>query len=306
MAAGMPADRILCPESPGEAVFLEALRSLRPDLCVTAAYGNYLPSRFLAIPPCGTLNIHPSLLPAYRGAAPVQRALQDGLAITGVSLLYTVRAMDAGPILAQKKVPIDPEVQAPQLLEALFEQGTQLLLDNLELVWAGMAPLASQPQDEARATHAPKLAREEAALDFRLPALALHNQVRAFAGWPGSFATFALLPATEGCDGPSSSSGGSSSGGSSSSDSETLELKVLHTRVVPLSESPWASSSCDGGGADAHAVSASKAGLYVRCSDGSALQLLEVQPPGKRAMGAQDLVNGLKGRSLRWLPAHHA
>lgn len=105
-AAGLPADRILAPEKPGDPAFLAALRQLAPDLCITAAYGNYLPSSFLAVPPHGTLNIHPSLLPAYRGAAPVQRSLQDGVPISGVTVLYTVKAMDAGPILAQQKLPV--------------------------------------------------------------------------------------------------------------------------------------------------------------------------------------------------------
>lgn len=105
-AAGLPADRILAPERPGDKAFLAALAALQPDLCVTAAYGNYLPSSFLALPPSGTLNIHPSLLPRYRGAAPVQRALQDGAAVSGVSLLYTVREMDAGPVLAQQKMAV--------------------------------------------------------------------------------------------------------------------------------------------------------------------------------------------------------
>lgn len=106
LEAGLGRDQILCPERAGDKAFLEALRQLGADVCVTAAYGNYLPSAFLAIPPHGTLNIHPSLLPRYRGAAPVQRALQDGVVITGVSLLYSVKEMDAGPILAQKKVPV--------------------------------------------------------------------------------------------------------------------------------------------------------------------------------------------------------
>ncbi len=145
-AAGLPPERILAPERPGDAAFLATLRGLAPDLCVTAAYGNYLPSSFLAIPPHGTLNIHPSLLPAYRGAAPVQRSLQDGVAVSGVTVLYTVKAMDAGPILAQQKVPVDPDIQAPQLLEQLFELGTDLLVANLDGVWAGLGPLAAQPQ----------------------------------------------------------------------------------------------------------------------------------------------------------------
>jgi methionyl-tRNA formyltransferase len=119
--AGMSAAAILAPERPGDAGFLAALQQLAPDLCVTAAYGNYLPTSFLAIPPHGTLNIHPSLLPKYRGAAPVQRALQDGVAFSGVSLLYTVRAMDAGPILAQQELKVGsvvPSNARQQLLDA--------------------------------------------------------------------------------------------------------------------------------------------------------------------------------------------
>lgn len=104
--AGMPPELVLAPERPGDKAFLETLRGVAPDLCVTAAYGNYLPTAFLEVPPHGTLNIHPSMLPAYRGAAPVQRSLQDGVPVTGVTVLYTVKAMDAGPILAQQKLPV--------------------------------------------------------------------------------------------------------------------------------------------------------------------------------------------------------
>ena len=91
--------------------FLDTLRALGPDLCVTAAYGNYLPTAFLSIPRHGTLNIHPSLLPRYRGAAPVQRALEAGEEWSGVSVLFTVKEMDAGPVLAQRRVRLDPDVQ---------------------------------------------------------------------------------------------------------------------------------------------------------------------------------------------------
>jgi methionyl-tRNA formyltransferase len=110
--AGLPASAILAPERPGDKAFLATLHGLAPDLCVTAAYGNYLPTAFLAIPRHGTLNIHPSLLPLYRGAAPVQRALQDGVAVTGVTVLYTVKAMDAGPILAQQQVAVSRPASA--------------------------------------------------------------------------------------------------------------------------------------------------------------------------------------------------
>ncbi|KAL4452092.1 hypothetical protein ABPG75_007754 [Micractinium tetrahymenae] len=286
-AAGLPAERILAPERPGEAPFLAALRDLSPDLCVTAAYGNYLPSSFLAIPPHGTLNIHPSLLPAYRGAAPVQRSLQDGVAVTGVTVLYTVKAMDAGPVLAQQKVPVDPDVQAPQLLEQLFELGTDLLVNNLEVVWAGMGALAAQPQDEAAATHAAKLQREEATLDFCQPALVCHNKVRGFAGWPGTFATFRQQAAGGEANGSSGSSSGSDSG-------ELVELKIVRTRVAE--PAAWT-------GGSEQEVTATKEGLFIRCADGSVLQVLELQAPGKRVMAARDFLNGLKGRTLLWEPA---
>uniref|UniRef100_A0A2P2K7M3 methionyl-tRNA formyltransferase n=1 Tax=Rhizophora mucronata TaxID=61149 RepID=A0A2P2K7M3_RHIMU len=120
---GFPTDRILTPERAGEEMFLSSLRALRPELCITAAYGNILPTRFLHIPPMGTVNIHPSLLPFYRGAAPVQRTLQDGAKETGVSLAFTVRALDAGPIIACERLEIDDQIKAPDLLALLFSKG---------------------------------------------------------------------------------------------------------------------------------------------------------------------------------------
>ncbi|KFK24356.1 hypothetical protein AALP_AAs42590U000100, partial [Arabis alpina] len=99
---GLPSDLILSPEKAGDEAFLSTLRDLQPQLCITAAYGNILPTKFLNIPIHGTVNIHPSLLPLYRGAAPVQRALQDGVQDTGVSLAFTVRKLDAGPVVASK------------------------------------------------------------------------------------------------------------------------------------------------------------------------------------------------------------
>lgn len=116
-----------------------------------------LPAAFLSIPRCGTLNIHPSLLPRYRGAAPVQRALQDGAAETGVSVAFTVLACDAGPVLAQARATPGPDEAAPELLERLFRLGARLLLDRLADVWSGAAEGAAVPQDGAAATHAPKV-----------------------------------------------------------------------------------------------------------------------------------------------------
>ncbi|KAK9908428.1 hypothetical protein WJX75_007688 [Coccomyxa subellipsoidea] len=189
---GWPQEKILSPVKAGEEPFLEQLAAIDPDLCITAAYGNILPSKFLAIPRFGTLNIHPSLLPQYRGAAPVQRALQDGVRETGVTVAFTVRAMDAGPVLAQERVEVDDEIQAPELLADLFRRGTELLLTRLPDVWSGAAVQQAIPQDDAAATHAAKLGKADGQLDFREHARVLHNKVRAFVGWPGTQAVLLL------------------------------------------------------------------------------------------------------------------
>ncbi|CAA2938358.1 methionyl-tRNA formyltransferase-like isoform X1 [Olea europaea subsp. europaea] len=111
MDKGFPLDLILTPVKAGEEAFLSDFKALEPELCITAAYGNILPTKFLKIPSMGTVNIHPSLLPLYRGAAPVQRALQDGVTKTGVSLAYTVRQLDAGPVISYEKVEIDDQIK---------------------------------------------------------------------------------------------------------------------------------------------------------------------------------------------------
>ena len=125
--------RVLTPSRiAGDETFLETLlEELRPDLCVTMAFGQILPNAFLRVPTVGTINIHPSLLPDLRGAAPVQRALERGDESAGVSVLTTVRALDAGPILAQGRVDVGEGEQAPELLERLVNEGTSLLLDEV-------------------------------------------------------------------------------------------------------------------------------------------------------------------------------
>lgn len=168
--------------SPQDA-FLDALEGMQPDLCVTAAYGNMLPQRFLDLPRHGTLNIHPSLLPRYRGAAPVNRALEAGDPVTGVSVAFTVRACDAGPVLAQEQLPLSGDEQAPELLRTLFAAGTELLVRSLPQVWNGTAAGAAVPQDDAAVTHADKMQKDDAWLDFRRSAVELHNQVWDSGAW---------------------------------------------------------------------------------------------------------------------------
>ncbi|MBA0674362.1 hypothetical protein Goari_015965, partial [Gossypium aridum] len=162
---GFPSDLIFTPERAGEETFLSNLRALQPELCITAAYGNILPTKFLNIPPLGTVNIHPSLLPLYRGAAPVQRALQDGVKETGVSLAFTVRALDAGPVIARERVEVDDQIKATDLLALLFSEGvpimlfddrSKLLICKLPSIFDGSAKVNAEPQDDSKVTLAPK------------------------------------------------------------------------------------------------------------------------------------------------------
>jgi methionyl-tRNA formyltransferase len=261
---------------------------MQPDLCITAAYGNYLPTSFLKIPHFGTLNIHPSLLPKFRGAAPVQRALESGLSTTGVTVLYTVKEMDAGPIVAQKEVEIDDDIQAPQLLNDLFEIGTDLLLHHLPSIWSGETSQDNaQAQDASQVTHAAKIEKQEGILDFNSQsAYKCHSKVKGFAGWPGTVATFYIQ----------------ASDSNNSNINDALDLKIIKTKVVDASliaEDTWSSDN-DDDDAKYQAVAHGKQGLLVKCGDGSVLQIIEVQPPGKKSMSAQSFSNGLKGRKLFW------
>ncbi|CAM6050038.1 unnamed protein product [Sphagnum compactum] len=268
LARNFPASLIWSPDKASEEGFLADLKSLGPDLCVTAAYGNYLPSRFLAIPPCGTVNVHPSLLPLYRGAAPVQRALLDGVKVTGVSVAYTVRAMDSGPIIASGHMDVDPDIKAPELLSLLFKKGTELLLQELPSILDGSAADKAIEQDSSLASMAPKVTVEEALLSFKEPALTLHNKVRAFSEWPGAKGRF-YLQASDG-------------------KSKVIDLKIVTTRVKP----PAAIGEADG------VVRLIDNALVVPCGERSALHILELQPPGKKIMGARDFCNGLRGHQI--------
>jgi methionyl-tRNA formyltransferase len=158
----------------------QPLRDARPEAIVVAAYGLLLPRAVLEIPPHGCLNVHPSLLPRWRGASPVQSTLLAGDAETGVTIIRLVRAMDAGPILAQRRVPVLDADDALSLETRLAELGADLLVETLERLAAG--PVDGQPQDDALATYCGKLEREQGQIDWRQSAATIGNQVRAFRG----------------------------------------------------------------------------------------------------------------------------
>lgn len=163
----------------------EELTALKPDAIVVAAYGRFLPAPVLDAPPHGCLNLHPSLLPKYRGPSPVVTAILEGEAITGITLMKLGAGMDTGPIIAQRERPIGRQDTAGTLTAALFRLGAGLLLENLSRWVAGQ--IAPQPQDDAQATVTRKLERADGQADWGLSAEALERRCRAYTPWPGLF-----------------------------------------------------------------------------------------------------------------------
>ncbi len=161
----------------------EALRELRPDLMIVVAYGLLLPQSILDVPTWGCWNVHASLLPRWRGAAPIQRAIEAGDAETGVCLMQMERGLDTGPVLLEQRTPIGAHETGGELHDRLAALGAQVLDDGLGLLRAGIRPVP-RPQPDEGATYARKLDKAEARLDWQQPASALADRVRAFNPWP--------------------------------------------------------------------------------------------------------------------------
>ncbi len=172
------------PERPRGAEFLDTVRLLGVDLAVVVAYGHLLPSDLIDLPRLGTLNVHASLLPLLRGAAPIQAAIREGLTETGVSIMRIVPALDAGPVLLQISTPIAPDETYGELQLRLSELGAQALVEALALVELNAA--TELPQDEAAATYAPKIERDAARIDWTRPAEIIARAVRAYDPRPGA------------------------------------------------------------------------------------------------------------------------
>jgi methionyl-tRNA formyltransferase len=177
---GLP---VLQPESLKTELARDALRALQPDLMVVVAYGLLLPQSILDIPRHGCWNVHASLLPRWRGAAPIQRAIEAGDTKTGACLMQMEKGLDTGPVLLHQSIDIAPDETAGQLHDRLAQLGAQTLADGLGLLRAGMRPVP-QPQPAEGATYARKLEKSEARLDWSQPAEVLARKVRAFDPWP--------------------------------------------------------------------------------------------------------------------------
>lgn len=181
--AGLP---VLQPEKARDAGFVSNLAALAPDLIAVAAYGQILPQSILDLPRFGCVNVHASLLPKYRGAAPIQWAILNDDAETGVTIMKMSAGLDTGDILTQKATPIGPDETTAELHDRLALLGARLLISTLPAYAVGTIP--PRPQDNAAATHARKISKEDGRIDWTMPASALRNRIRAFTPWPGAYA----------------------------------------------------------------------------------------------------------------------
>jgi len=239
----------------------QALRALRPELQVVVAFGQILPRPVIDIPPLGTVNLHASLLPLLRGAAPVQWAIATGQTETGVSTMLIDEGLDTGPILLRRALAIGPEETAAELSPRLAALGASLLVETIEGLAAGA--LVPQPQDHARATLAPILKKEDGRVDWALPAKTIANRARGFTPWPGAF-TF----------------------------HEGRLLKLVRVRPV---EAAGAAATKPG------EVLEVRPEVVVACGGGTRLRLLEVQPESRRPMPSSAWAAGARvvpGRRL--------
>lgn len=166
----------------------QAIVDLKPDLIITAAYGQIVPQAVLDIPRLGCINVHASLLPLYRGGAPVHQAIIDGQEKTGVTIMYMVKKMDAGDMIAQKETPILEEDTVGILYDRLSDLGAKLLKETLPDILKGTNQRI--PQDENLVTYAPTLSREDERLDWNMSARQVYNKVRGTNPWPGSYTTY--------------------------------------------------------------------------------------------------------------------
>src|SRR5690348_4618431 len=176
---------VLQPAKARDETFIAELGRLNPDLIVVVAYGHILPQAILDLPRYGCLNVHTSLLPKYRGAAPIQWAIANGDVETGVTLMQMDAGLDTGPIVSQRRTPIDPDDDSAKLHDRLAQLGAELLVETIPGYVAGT--LRPMPQPAEGASYAAKIKKEDGRIDWTLPAEKIRNRLRAFTPWPGAF-----------------------------------------------------------------------------------------------------------------------
>lgn len=249
LSHGIP---VFQPETLRDGSALARLKELAPGLIVTAAYGRLVPDEILALPPRGCVNVHASLLPKYRGAAPIQWSILNGDAETGVTIMDMVHDMDAGDIIAQRATPIGPNETAGELFDRLASLGGELLAETVAQLEAGTAQRT--PQDPAKATLAPMLSKALSPIDWTQPAQSIHNKIRGLMPWP--------IASTDVISGDT--------------------VKIYRSCLPDRSVSAHPGVIVAGG----------KEGIDIACGDGKVLRILELQPPGKKKMTAAAYLAG--------------
>ncbi len=245
-------------ESLKEPEFRKRIEEIQPDAIAVAAYGKILPKWLLDLPKFGCLNVHASLLPKYRGAAPIQRALMNGESETGVTIMKMDEGMDTGDVLLARRVEVGPDVTAGELTAILADVGAKAMIKAFDLLAKGEAKFS--PQDHSAATYAPKVEKEEAEIDWTKPCSKIRNLVRALNPSPGAFTRM-----------------------------RGVRVKIFRARevaredfgAVPVAElEPGTIAALDRGGNP------------VALCGGGGLSLVEVQPEGKRPMSGAEFVRG--------------
>jgi methionyl-tRNA formyltransferase len=256
-ARGIPIEQ---PEDVNDPASLERLREFHADLLVTAAYGQILSALLLAIPRLGGINLHGSILPSYRGAAPVARAIERGETETGVTVIRMTPQIDAGGIIATVRTTIGPDETAGELEERLAHLGAPLVAQAVDALTAG--PVTVLTQDRAKVSRAPKLRKEDGLIDWTQTAQVVHNLVRAMQPWPVAYTTWQPRSAEA----------------------------ALGTRIIVHKTQPIA-----GEGAPGEVIEAAGSRLVIACGEG-AIALLLLQIPGKKALATAEFLRGQRIR----------
>lgn len=241
--------------------FLNEVGELAPDLVVVVAYGMILPRELLQLPPLGCINLHASLLPDYRGAAPIERAVMEGAKETGVTIMVITPQLDAGDIILQERQPIALTDTAGDLNERLAAAGARLLEQAVEIIAAGKAH--RRPQDHSRATYAPPLSPGEARLDWTEDALSLYNRIRGLNPRPGAYTSY-----------------------------RGKRIKIW--RAAPPADAEPGTMNRSAGPPPGSILSVDSGRLVIAAGGGSSLELLELQPAGKKRIAAADCCRGYR------------